>query len=94
MPDAPEHIVEHAPAPLPPPVIRCPMARRLPTGRPVAPAKKPRRKRRHVIGVRLDDAELAQLETRAREAGLTVGAYIRACALGERRAARPQAAAG
>ena len=39
------------------------------------------RQRKHVARIRLDDAELAKLEERSRAAGLTVGAYLRACAL-------------
>jgi hypothetical protein len=40
-----------------------------------------KRQRKHVARIRLDDAELAKLEERSRAAGLTMGAYLRACAL-------------
>jgi hypothetical protein len=80
MPDAPEHITERGAAGLPP-VIHLPYAP-LPADPPLAP-KKPKRKRPNVVGVRLDDAELAQLETKAREAGLSIGGYVRASALGD-----------
>lgn len=55
-------------------------------GQAVTPAAKPRsgserRQRVHVARIRLDDAELAKLEDRSRAAGLTIGAYLRACAL-------------
>ena len=39
------------------------------------------RQRQHVRASRFDDAELAKLEERASASGLTVGAYLRACAL-------------
>jgi hypothetical protein len=43
------------------------------------PKKKepPRRRRARHVFVRLDDAEFTELETRAREAGLSVGAFCR-----------------
>jgi hypothetical protein len=49
---------------------------------PVA-RKKPNRRRRHVERFRTDDAEHAELERRARDAGLTVHAYCRMRTLGE-----------
>lgn len=42
-----------------------------------------RRQRVHVVGVRLLTSEYASLRTRAAEAGLRVGSYLRACALGD-----------
>ncbi len=39
------------------------------------------RKRQHVVRMRLDDDEVAALEARAGETGLTVGAFLRTCAL-------------
>jgi hypothetical protein len=39
------------------------------------------RKRQHVVRMRLDDDELVQIEARAGNSGLTVGAFLRACAL-------------
>jgi hypothetical protein len=79
MPDAPEQHPQHGRAGDPPSVIHLPYVPLPPD--PTA-AKKPRRRRQNVIGVRLDDAELAQLDARAREAGLSIGGYVRACALG------------
>jgi hypothetical protein len=56
----------------------------LPYAPPPAPEKKkPRRQRARHVFVRLDDAELAELETRARAAGLSAGAYFRLAALGD-----------
>jgi hypothetical protein len=66
---------EPAPASDAPAVIHLP---RLPR-----PKKKPKRQRSRMAFIRLDDAEFAELETRAREAGLSVGAYCRACSLGD-----------
>jgi hypothetical protein len=45
---------------------------------PAAPEKKkPKRRRARHVFVRLDDAEFAELEERAREAGLSMGAFCR-----------------
>jgi hypothetical protein len=41
------------------------------------------RQRQHVEQFRADDAEHAALEARARDSGLSVGAYVRSCALGD-----------
>ena len=41
-----------------------------------------RRQRGHTVHVRFDDDELARLEERAGDAGLSLAAYLRACALG------------
>lgn len=41
------------------------------------------RQRKHVQAARFDDAERAELESRASAAGLSVGAYLRACGLGD-----------
>jgi hypothetical protein len=45
--------------------------------------KRPNRRRRHVERFRTDDAEHAELERRARDAGLTVHAYCRMRTLGD-----------
>jgi hypothetical protein len=50
---------------------------------PAPEKKKPKRRRSRHVFVRLDDAELAELETRAREVGLSAGAYFRHSALGD-----------
>ncbi len=39
------------------------------------------RQRKHVRAARFDDTEVADLEARASATGLTVGAFLRACAL-------------
>jgi hypothetical protein len=49
----------------------------------LAPARKPKRQRRHVEQFRTDDAEHAELVARARDAGLSIGAYARAVLLGD-----------
>jgi hypothetical protein len=43
----------------------------------------PNRQRKHVMQLRADDTERAALESRASAAGLSVGAYLRACGLGD-----------
>ena len=48
-----------------------------------AARKKPNRRRRHVERFRTDDEEHAELERRARDAGLTVHAYSRMRTLGD-----------
>ena len=45
--------------------------------------RKPNRKRQRVVRFRLDDAESEALEARASASGLAVGAYLRACGLGD-----------
>ena len=45
--------------------------------------RKPKRKRSYVLTVRLDDGERANLEARAGDSGLSVGAYVRAAAFGD-----------
>ena len=45
--------------------------------------KQPKRQRRHVERFRTDDAERAALHMRVRESGLSVGAYLRKCSLGQ-----------
>ena len=51
---------------------------------PEPPARKqPRRQRRHIERFRTDDAERAALHERVRESGLSLGAYLRKCALGQ-----------
>jgi hypothetical protein len=69
---------EPAPAPQIPAVIHLPYA-----PSPAPEKKKPRRRRARHVFVRLDDAERAELETRARAAGLSGGAYFRRAALGD-----------
>ena len=88
MPDAPEHIAEAASGVLLPPGMPAPLPgiEIIPSvaiDAPSAAKKKPRRRRQHVEQFRTDDAEHAALEARAREAGLSVGAFVRACALGD-----------
>jgi hypothetical protein len=78
MTDALDHHPEPPPARDAPDVIHLPRA-----SLPAVEKKKPKRRRQRFVGVRLDDAELAALESRAREAGLSVGAYCRACSLGD-----------
>ena len=43
----------------------------------------PNRQRKHVMQLRADDTERAELESRANASGLSVGAYLRACSLGD-----------
>jgi hypothetical protein len=45
--------------------------------------RKPKRQRQHVLPLRADDTERAELEARASASGLSLGAYLRACALGD-----------
>ncbi len=40
-----------------------------------------KRQRKHVARIRLDDAEFEKLDDRARASGLSIGAYLRACAI-------------
>ncbi len=40
-----------------------------------------KRQRAHVVRMRLDDSEREKLEQRADASGLSIGAYLRACAL-------------
>ena len=68
----------------PPPAAQTPAIIPLSYVPPPAPEKKkPRRRRARHVFVRLDEAELAELETRARAAGLSAGAYFRQAALGD-----------
>jgi hypothetical protein len=76
----PEHIDEAAPASQAPAVINLP---HLPPPADLAQKRKPKRQRQHVEQFRTDDAEHVQLVVKARAAGLSVGAYVRACALGD-----------
>jgi hypothetical protein len=50
---------------------------------PAPEKKKPRRQRARHVFVRLDDAEFAELQDRAREAGLSAGAFCRLKTLDE-----------
>ncbi len=77
---APEHIDEAAPASQAPAVIHLP---HLPPPADLARKRKPKRQRQHVEQFRTDDAEHVQLVAKSRAAGLSVGAYVRACALGD-----------
>ena len=77
---APEHIDEAAPASQAPAVIHLP---HLPPPANLVRKRKPKRQRQHVEQFRTDDAEHAQLVAKSRAAGLSVGAYVRACALGD-----------
>ena len=47
------------------------------------PRKPPRRQRPYVQRTRYSADEMAELDRRARDAGFTVGAYCRACTLGD-----------
>lgn len=53
------------------------------------PRKSPQEQRRHVVNIRLTDAELAQLKTHAAAAGMPFGRYARDTVLGKRPRARP-----
>ena len=73
MAEAPAHIAEAAPA-----IVEFPAGAGEPRKR-----KPPRRRRARFVGIRLADDEFARLDGRAREAGLSAGAYLRSCALGD-----------
>jgi hypothetical protein len=49
----------------------------------VPTTRKPKRQRQHVLPLRADDTERAEMEARASASGLSLGAYLRACALGD-----------
>lgn len=53
------------------------------------PRKSAAEQRRHVVNIRLTDAELAQLKTHAAAAGMPFGRYARETVLGKRPRARP-----
>lgn len=53
------------------------------------PRKRPEDQRRHVVNIRLTDAELAQLKQQAQAAGLPYGRFAREAVLGRRPRARP-----
>ena len=53
------------------------------------PRKQPEQRRRHVVNIRLTDAELAQLKDQAAAAGLPYGRYAREAVLGKKPRARP-----
>ena len=84
MTDAPDTPIEAPQRAEPPPVIYLPG----PSEPAPAPPKKARRgsenrHRPHLKQARLDDEERAAFDARARASGLTDGAYIRACTLGD-----------
>ncbi|MCC6914145.1 MAG: hypothetical protein IT566_10625 [Rhodospirillaceae bacterium] len=54
------------------------------------PLKKPSERRRHVVNLRMTDAEFEEFKRLARDAGVTAGRYIRETVLGRRPKARPQ----
>lgn len=54
------------------------------------PLKKPSERRRHVVNLRMTDAEFDEFKRLARDAGVTAGRYIRETVLGRRPKARPQ----
>lgn len=56
------------------------------------PRKKPSERRRHVVNLRMTDAEFEEFKRLARDAGVTAGRYIRETVLGRRPKARPQQA--
>jgi hypothetical protein len=76
----PEPHTEPAAAREAPAVIHLP---NLPPPSPLAAKTKPKRRRSHVERFRTDDAEHAELERRARDAGLSVNAYNRLRVLGD-----------
>jgi hypothetical protein len=53
------------------------------------PRKKASERRRHVVNLRMTDAEFDQLKQLARDAGVPYGRYIREAVLGRRPKARP-----
>jgi hypothetical protein len=59
------------------------MAENEPDGREKKAHGSNQRQRSKLAMVRMTEAEAAELQTRARRAGLSVGAYLRACALGD-----------
>jgi hypothetical protein len=65
------------------PAAQAPAIIHLPPPADLVPARKPRRQRRHVEQYRTDDAEHAELVARARDAGLSTGAYSRTVLLGD-----------
>jgi hypothetical protein len=77
--DALKRIAEAAPAGDAPAVIHLP---HVPPAAAPAEKKRPKRRRRHVERFRTDDDEHAELERRARDAGLSVNAYSRLRTLG------------
>lgn len=54
-----------------------------PSGPPKVRSGSEARQRQHAVGVRLDEAERELLEARAGDSGLSLSAYLRACALGD-----------
>src|ERR1700728_152302 len=73
-------LAEAPPAAQAPAIIHLPY---VPLPADLAQPRKPRRQRRHVRNTRFDDDELAELENRARTAGLSVGAFLRTALLGD-----------
>ena len=53
------------------------------------PRKKPSERRRHVVNLRMTDAEFAEFKRLARDAKVTAGRYIRETVLGRRPKAHP-----
>ena len=78
MAETPAHMAEAVPAAMAPAVIELPAEPGEPRKR-----KPPRRRRARFVGIRFDEEEFARLDGRARDAGLTAGAYLRSCALGD-----------
>jgi hypothetical protein len=66
-----------------PPASQAPAIIHLPPPADLMPVRKPKRQRAHVEQFRTDNAEHAELVARARDAGLSAGAYARACTLGD-----------
>jgi hypothetical protein len=67
----------------PSPASQAPAVIHLPYVPPPAEKKRPKRQRAHVEQFRTDDEEHAVLEARAREVGLSLGAYCRRVLIGE-----------
>jgi len=78
MPEAPARMAEAASAAVALPVVELPAVTVEPRKR-----KPPQRRRARFVGIRLDEEEFARLDGRARDAGLTAGAFLRSCALGD-----------
>jgi Mobilization protein NikA len=83
MSDAFDRDAEPAPAREAPDIIHLPHVPPPPDHPAPVAKKQPKRKRQRFAAIRLDDDELAELERRSRAAGLSIGAYCRACSLGD-----------
>jgi len=82
MKSAARAITEPAPASAVPEVIYLPPPADIPSASAKARSGSNKRRRTRVCRFRYDDAEYAELEQRARDAGMTVSAYGRHCTIG------------